>query len=100
MLAELRVDPELLREALVRSDAMDGQFDPDPVGVLVANATAGQSRRARAHRVSFEDRDAAEAAPGQVIGGTGPHDAGPYDDDVRVLGHRLSRCARGAPPRS
>src|SRR5262245_31614715 len=100
MLAELRVDAKLVREALVRSDALDGQLDSDPVGVLVADATAGQGTRARAHRVSFEDRDAAEATPGQVIGSTGPHDAGTYDDDVRVLGHRLSRCARGAPLRS
>ena len=88
MLAELRVDAELVGEALEGHDALKGELDADPVRVLVADAAARQRRRARADRLPLEDEHPAEPLPREVIRGAGAHDAGADDDNVRGLGHR------------
>src|SRR5206468_9014480 len=51
VLTELRIDAELFLEPLVGDDAVGRQLDAEAVRILMANASAGQSRRARAHGV-------------------------------------------------
>ena len=101
VLPEARVDAELLLEALVRLDGASGQLDPDAVGVLVADAAAGQRRRAGADVVALHHHDAPGPAPRQVVGGAHAHDAGADDDDVGPARHgALPACPLALHPRN
>ena len=90
MLPEVRVDPELLLEALERHDAVRGELDAEPIGVLVTDATARERRRARAHAVALEHHHTAGAEARQVIGRAHAHDAGADDQDVCRLRHGVT----------
>src|ERR1700687_3837187 len=57
------------------------------MGVLVADAAAGQRGRAGADRVELQHDDTAVFPPREVVGGGGAHDPRPDDDRVRGLGH-------------
>src|SRR5437899_193271 len=53
----------------------------------MANASAGQSRRARAHGVALEDDHTPDAEPRQVVRGAHAHDAGADDHDLCGVRH-------------
>src|SRR2546427_13044228 len=65
VLAEVRIDAELFAEALVGDDAVGRQLDAQAIAVLVADAAAGQRRRAGADGVALKHDDAPCAQPGQ-----------------------------------
>ena len=90
MLAEVGVDAELFAEPLVGDDAVRGQLDTEPVGVLMTDAAAGQRRRAGAHGVALEHGHPPGADPRQVVGRAHAHDAGADDDDVGGVGQAHS----------
>src|SRR4029077_8761221 len=104
VLAEVGIHTELRRESLVDLDGPAGQLDADAIGVLVADAAAGQRGRAGADRVALQHDDAAVFPPREAVGGGGAHDPGPDDDRVRGLGHGARiiapRPATRRPPRA
>src|SRR5262245_1337400 len=53
----------------------------------MTNATARERRGAGAHGVSLQDDDAADAKPGQIVGGAHAHDSGADDDDLGRFRH-------------
>jgi len=82
VLPEVRIDAELRGKPVVGDDAVGRQLDAEAVGVLVADATAGEGRRARAHGVALEDDHPPCAQPGQMVGGAHAHDPGADDHDL------------------
>src|SRR5262249_27592775 len=99
VLAEVRVDAELVREVLEGLDAVERELDAHAVGVLMADSPARERGRARAHSVALEHDDAADAPARQMIRRARAHDAGADPDDVRRFRHCVSPLVSGAPAR-
>src|SRR5262249_44647360 len=85
VLAKLGIDAELLLEVLERADDRLRELDADAVRILMPDPAARQRRRPRADGVPLQHDDAAGTTPREMVRGTGAHDAGADDQNVRRL---------------
>src|SRR3989442_869717 len=89
VLAEVGIDAELVTKTLVGDDAVRRQLDAETVRILMADAAAGEGRRAGAHGVALEDGHAPRAEPRQMVRRADAHDAGADDHDLCGFRHLI-----------